>query len=175
MAVVFDSSWTLFLDRDGVINKRIIDDYVKSREEFELIEGVGASIAKANTIFGNVVVVTNQQGIGKGLMTERNLLDVHAYCDELLLESNAHIDAYFFAPGLASEDNLLRKPNGGMAEQAKDRFNGIDFSRSVMVGDSHSDMEFGKRLGMYTVFVSDTPHAFADRTVRSLYEWMKTI
>ena len=75
-----DSTWTLFLDRDGVINERLMDDYVKNTNEFTLLPGVAGAIAKANKLFGHVFVVTNQQGIGKGLMTERNLLDVHSYC-----------------------------------------------------------------------------------------------
>ena len=175
MNLAFDKSWTLFLDRDGVVNKRIIDDYVKTVEEFVLLDGVAESIAKANTIFGRVVVVTNQQGIGKGLMTERNLSDIHAYCTELLVKENAFIDAYYFAPGLASENNQLRKPNSGMALQAKKEFEEIDFSKSVMVGDSQSDIEFGKRLGMVTVFIGPAVNETADFTAQSLYEWIKSI
>src|SRR6218665_1193556 len=158
----FDQNWTLFLDRDGVVNKRLIADYVKTIEEFELLDGVSHAIAKANTIFGRVVVVTNQQGIGKGLMTERNLLDIHAYCTKLLVKENASIDAYYFAPNLASENSDLRKPNSGMAFQAKAEFNEIEFSKSVMVGDSQSDIEFGNRLGMYTVFIGNEENETAN-------------
>lgn len=171
----FDKSWTLFLDRDGVINKRLMGDYVKSVDEFELIDGVAESISKANSIFGRVVVVTNQQGIGKGLMTERNLYDIHTYCSKLLVKENAFVDAYYFAPGLASADNELRKPNSGMAFQARKEFGEIDFSKSVMVGDSQSDIDFGKRLGMVTVFIGQSENETADFTAQSLYEWIKSI
>jgi D-glycero-D-manno-heptose 1,7-bisphosphate phosphatase len=75
-----DASWTLFLDRDGVVNKRLMNDYVKSVGEFELLPDVDEAIRLAGSVFGTIVVVTNQQGIGKGLMTERNLSDIHAYC-----------------------------------------------------------------------------------------------
>ena len=91
-----NGSWTLFLDRDGVINERLIEDYVKNTNEFILLPGVAKAIAKANQVFGHVVVVTNQQGIGKGLMTERNLLDIHSYCSELLKAADAGIDRYYF-------------------------------------------------------------------------------
>jgi histidinol-phosphate phosphatase family protein len=168
-----DSSWTLFLDRDGVINVRLMDDYVKSIKEFVLLPGVDQAIARANQCFGKVVVVTNQQGIGKKMMTERNLIDIHHYCSELLQQANAHIDRYYFAPDLAHETNELRKPNTGMAMQAKEDFPEIDFSKSVMVGDSNSDIEFGKKLGMRTVFIrheSDKEHPTADVTVNSLLE-----
>lgn len=173
-----DKTWTLFLDRDGVINVRIPDDYVKNQEEFILLPGVAEAISRANKSFGRVVVVTNQQGIGKGIMTERNLFDVHRYCSELLLENEAFIDNYYFAPHLASENSILRKPNPGMGHQAQSDFPEIDFSRSIMVGDSHSDIEFGKNLGMHTVFVSHQAgeiHPSADMTVSSLNELIKSL
>jgi len=171
----YDKSWTLFLDRDGVINKRLIADYVKGPYEFELLEGVADAIAIANRIFGRVVVVTNQQGIGKKIMTERNLSDIHAYCDELLDEAKARIDHYYFAPELEAETNVLRKPNGGMALQAKADFPEIDFRKSVMVGDSNSDIEFGKRLGMKTVFIDEQPHENADFTFKSLKLFIESL
>lgn len=171
----FDRSWTLFLDRDGVINVRLMADYVKSSAEFELLPGVAQAIEKANSVFGKVVVVTNQQGIGKGIMTERNLSDIHAYCDTLLADSNGKIDAYYFAPALSTENSELRKPNTGMAQLAKQQFPQIEFNKSVLIGDSDSDIEFGKRLGMYTVFIGEELHASADETETSLYHWIKNI
>lgn len=173
-----DKSWTLFLDRDGVINVRILDDYVKNPKDFKLLDGVAAAIANANKLFGRVVVVTNQQGIGKGIMSERNLSEIHSYCSELLLENEAFIDNYYFAPNLASENSILRKPNPGMGHQAKADYPEIDFKRSIMVGDSTSDIEFGKNLGMHTVYVTHEPdfiHPTADLTVGSLYELLQKI
>ncbi|MEM9023343.1 MAG: phosphatase, partial [Bacteroidota bacterium] len=72
-----DWDWTLFLDRDGVINQRIIDDYVKTPDELVMIDGSLEAIRVFSIRFGLVLVVTNQQGIGKGLMTEENLVAVH--------------------------------------------------------------------------------------------------
>ena len=169
------NEWTLFLDRDGVINHRLIDDYVKTVDEFHLLNGVAPAIAQANQLFHKVVVVTNQQGIGKGLMTESNLLTIHRYCSELLLETNAHIDAYYFAPSLAHENGNDRKPKTGMALQAKTQFPSIDFSKSIMVGDSNSDIEFGRNAGMKTAFVATDKsiHPTADLTVHSLAEFIQ--
>lgn len=76
-----DHTWTLFLDRDGVINERLMGAYVRSIDEFKFLQEIPETIAQLSTIFGRVIVVTNQQGIGKGLMTERNLEEVHAYID----------------------------------------------------------------------------------------------
>lgn len=173
-----DHSWTLFLDRDGVINERIMDNYVKRRSEFVLLPGVAGAIAKANKLFSHVFVVTNQQGIGKGLMTERNLLDIHTYCSELLKVENAFIDKYFFAPNLASDNSDLRKPNSGMALSAKREFPTVDFQKSVMVGDSDSDIEFGKKLGMKTVFIRHngvSEHGTADLTCDSLESFINLL
>lgn len=171
------NEWTLFLDRDGVINHRLMDDYVKTIDEFHLLNGVATAIAHANKLFHKVVVVTNQQGIGKGLMSESNLLKIHHYCSELLLETNAHIDAYYFAPSLAHENGNDRKPKTGMAHQAKTQFPKIDFSKSIMVGDSNSDIAFGKNAGMKTVFVSHDKsiHPTADLTVHSLAEFIQQL
>lgn len=166
-----DRSWTLFLDRDGVINERIMDDYVKRTDEFVLLPGVARAVSKANKLFQHVFVVTNQQGIGKGLMTERNLSEIHGYCSELLETENGRIDRYYFAPNLASENSELRKPNSGMALLAKQEFPAVDFQKSIMVGDSDSDIEFGRKLGMKTVFISyknGFEHQTADLTCDSL-------
>lgn len=171
-----DASWTLFLDRDGVINKRLPGDYVKSIEEFELLPSVGEALQLASGVFGVIVVVTNQQGIGKGLMTERNLSEVHAYCSKLIAETGGRIDRYYFAPELANSGGTDRKPETGMALRAKEEFPQIDFERSVMIGDSGSDMEFGKRLGMKTVFVAHgQQYDGVDLTVDSLYEGIKQL
>ncbi|MES2555252.1 MAG: HAD-IIIA family hydrolase [Bacteroidota bacterium] len=172
-----DQSWTLFLDRDGVINKRLMGDYVKSVTEFELLDGVAEALRIAAQTFGRIVVVTNQQGIGKGIMTERNLSDIHAYCTELISETGGRIDRYYFAPELAGTGGRLRKPEPGMGLQAKQDFPEISFERSVMIGDSDSDIQFGKNLGMKTVFVSHNKenHESAELTVSSLYEGIKQL
>jgi D-glycero-D-manno-heptose 1,7-bisphosphate phosphatase len=111
-------------------------------------------------------------------MTERNLLDIHAYCSELLNAENASIDQYFFAPNLASDNSDLRKPNSGMALAAKQEFPSVDFQKSIMVGDSDSDIEFGKKLGMKTVFIGHndvTEHETADLTCDSLESFINLL
>ncbi len=173
-----DSSWTLFLDRDGVINVRILNEYVKKCNEFILLPKAAEAIAEANLLFGKTLVVTNQQGIAKNLMTESNLFEIHAYCSQLLMEKNASIDAYYFAPTRESEQDVLRKPKPGMGLLAKKDFPVIDFQKSIMIGDSHSDIGFGKNLGMKTVFIEtyDEVSNEADYSCKSLWEaieWIK--
>ena len=79
-----DKSWTLFLDRDGVINDRLINDYVKHLHELKIIEGVPKAIARFSNSFGRIVVVTNQQGIGKGSMTAEDLKIIHGFMADVI-------------------------------------------------------------------------------------------
>ncbi len=151
------SEWTLFLDRDGVINKKLDNDYVKHWVEFEFIEGVLDALKFLSTGFSKIVVVTNQQGIGKGLYRVEDLELIHA---NMLYEVNyfgGRIDKVYFSPYLQSANHPSRKPGIGMALAAKTDFPQIDFAKSIIVGDSLSDMEFGKNAGMYTVYISSAP------------------
>lgn len=145
--------WALFLDRDGVINRRIIDDYVKKPEEFEFLPGVLDAIAAFSKHFKRIFVVTNQQGIGKGLMSEEDLALIHANMLAEIENTGGQIDEIYYCPDLRGTGSKHRKPEIGMALQAQKDFPEVDFSRSIMVGDSISDMQFGKTAGMLTVFV----------------------
>ncbi|SRR5574343_50523 len=172
-----DASWTLFLDRDGVINERIMSGYVTSIEEFHFLPGVISAINQFTQVFQYIFVVTNQQGIAKGLMSERNLSEIHAYMQSQVEKVGGKIDKCYYAPGMASAKNELRKPKPGMAYLAQRQFSSIDFSKSIMIGDSDSDIVFGKNLGMKTVRVATVEpiHVKADFTVNSLEEFAKWI
>jgi len=143
----------LFLDRDGVINRRIEGGYVKTPAEFEFLEGVPQAIALLNKFFSPIIVVTNQQGIGKGLMSEAELEQVHHYMLKTLENQGAHIDRIYHCSALESAGDPCRKPSPGMALRAKKDFRQIRLRHSVMVGDSISDMIFGSRTGMLNVFI----------------------
>lgn len=172
-----DSTWTLFLDRDGVINQRIMGGYVTNVEEFHFLPNVREAIAGFSTIFHRIFVVTNQQGIGKGLMTERNLIDIHTYmCDQIHL-AKGKIDKCYFAPNLKGATEDVRKPSSAMAEMAKHEFPEIEFKRAIMVGDTDSDILFGKNLGMKTVRIKTEEPILveADLTVTSLMTFLKEV
>ena len=149
-----DSNWTLFLDRDGVINKRPPGDYIKKWEEFEFLPGVQDALNILSKKFTRIIVITNQQGIGKGLMTEEDLQKIHQKMKAYVTKNGGRIDAIYYCPDLAGAENNCRKPGTFMAEQAKRDFPEIDFLKSVMVGDTLSDMEFGRNTGMKTVFIN---------------------
>ena len=152
-----DKSWTLFLDRDGVINKKLENDYVKHWVEFEFIEGSIDALKYLAGIFGKIVVVTNQQGIGKRIYRIEDLELIHKNMLYEIAYHGGKIDKVYFSPHLHSENHPTRKPGIGMALNAKQDFPDIDFSKSIIVGDSMSDMEFGRNAGMKTIFISDTP------------------
>lgn len=154
--VKIDKRWTLFLDRDGVINLHYPNDYVKKWEEFYFLEGVQDALKKFSEIFRRIIVVTNQQGVGKGLMAKEDLEFIHSEMLREVRKYGGRIHAIYSATDLIENDTKnLRKPNTGMAKQAKKDFAEIDFSKSIMVGDSVSDMQFGRNAGMLTVFVGD--------------------
>ncbi len=170
-----DKSWTLFLDRDGVINTHIKGGYVTSLDNFEFIDGVLSSIPMLNKAFGRIVIVTNQQCIGKGIITEQELNEIHTHMTQEIKKNNGTIDAVYFAPQLVSENSDMRKPNTGMADKAKTQFLEIDFSKSIMVGDSLSDMEFGRRKGMKLVYINPGLNGDTDRSFPTLEDFTKSI
>jgi histidinol-phosphate phosphatase family protein len=179
--IKIDFSWTLFLDRDGVINKKIVDDYVIDWDQFEFLPGVHEAFKTFAQIFGKIIVVTNQQGIGKGLMTESKLKTIHSNMIAEINKQGGRIDAIYFAPSVKEANHIDRKPNVGMALKAKKDFPEIDFKRSIIAGDSKSDMEFGHRLGMIkafinsdATFVKNNP-ALIDITAISLFEFSKLL
>jgi len=149
-----DKDWTLFLDRDGVINYKIENDYVKNWLQFKFLPDALKAIKGLSKIFGKIIIVTNQRGIGRGLMTEKDLLEVHRNMLKNISGAGGRIDKIYYCPYDIDDNSRSRKPNIGMALQAKKDFPEIVFSKSIMVGDSLSDMEFGKKSGMLTIFIS---------------------
>lgn len=172
-----DTNWTLFLDRDGVINRKLDNDYVKHWIEFEFLDGVHGALKTLRDKFNTIVIVTNQQCIGKGIIRVEDLEIIHK---NMLYEINymgGRIDKVYFSPYLASDNHPTRKPSIGMALQAQKEFDAIDFSKSIIVGDSMSDMEFGRTAGMKTVYISDTPRQDPkiDFHVKSLLEFTQQL
>lgn len=148
---------TVFLDRDGVLNEKMPEGrYVRSWSEFQLLPGVPEAIAKLNRAGALAIVVSNQRGIALGLYTAADVEAIHNQLQTTLAAHGAHIDGFFFCPHDKSEC-ACRKPLPGLFEQAKARFPRIDAETSAMIGDSLSDIEFGRRLGMTTAFIEGDP------------------
>ncbi|MET0299079.1 MAG: HAD-IIIA family hydrolase [Flavitalea sp.] len=150
-----DKSWTLFLDRDGVINIEKYEDYIYNYDEFVFYEGAKDALRIFTEKFARLIVATNQRGVGRGLMTEDALEEIH---QKMMLDvsiAGGKIEKCYYC---TSTDNAAgcRKPNPEMAFEAKADFPDIDFSKSVMIGNNLSDMNFGRNAGMHTVFLTTT-------------------
>ena len=142
---VIDRSWTLFIDRDGVINQEKKDDYIHTWEEFTFYEGVKEAMKKFNNTFGYIILVTNQRGIAKGVTKLENLDIIHRNMLQEIEEGGGRIDKIYFCPEMESEN---RKPNPGMGHLAMKDFPQIDITKTVMIGNTLSDMKFGRNLGV---------------------------
>jgi len=151
--LTINDNWAVFIDRDGVINRRIIGDYVKRIEDFHFLDGSIDTIVEFKNHFKYIFIVTNQQGVGKGEMSEDDLHKIHNYMLEAISQAGGRVDAVYFCPALKNSGDKCRKPEIGMALQAQKNFPGVDFSKSIMIGDSNSDMAFGKNAGMKTIFI----------------------
>jgi D-glycero-D-manno-heptose 1,7-bisphosphate phosphatase len=158
---------TLFLDRDGVLNRRLPDDYVKHWGEWEWLPGVLKALADLAGLFPRIVIVTNQRGIARGLMNEDALADIHARMLADVAQAGGRIDAIYYCPHDKDAGCDCRKPGIGMYRKAKDAFPEIDPQRSILVGDSGSDIEMAKGAGMWAVYVGEG-NALADRCVADL-------
>ncbi|HEY4155966.1 MAG TPA: HAD family hydrolase, partial [Puia sp.] len=173
-------SWTIFLDRDGVINYENPGNYVRNREEFRFYPDTPENIAFFNSRFQRVILATNQRGIGKGLMSIADLEDIHRHMQEQIGQKGGRIDRIYYCLDMESE-SPCRKPNPGMARQAVQDFPEINLTRSVMVGNNISDMGFGRNAGMFTVFLSTTnpgmifPHEWVDLHYADLSEFARAL
>ncbi len=150
-----DHTWTLFLDRDGVINHEKHKDYIHTWDEFKFYDGVTDAIKIFAEIFHRIVIVTNQKGVGKGLTKPEDRALIHKNMQAEIHRTGGRLDAIYFCPDL-EENSPNRKPNPGMGLQVIQQFPEIVTSKSIMVGNTTSDMEFGRNLGCYTVFLPTT-------------------
>ncbi|HEV8284120.1 MAG TPA: HAD-IIIA family hydrolase [Chitinophagaceae bacterium] len=175
-----NTNWTLFLDRDGVINYEKENSYILNWNEFEFYPDVTEAISLLAKKFNTIVVISNQRGVGRGLMTEEDLLDIQQRMKSKIEKEGGRIDKIYYCT--ASEDtHFYRKPNPGMALQAAKDFPFIDFSKSVMIGNKLSDMQFGRNAGTYTVYLKTThpnqplPHPDIDLAYHTLLDFAKAL
>ncbi len=161
----------LFLDRDGVINRKIENAYVRNMEELDFLDGAVEAIRSLNQYFYPVVIVTNQQGIGKRIMTVWDLEILHLKMIGHLESCGAQIHQDYFCPHLASANCYCRKPKTGMLHQAIIDFPFIRKERSWMVGDSDSDIEAALGFGIKAVRLAETEDPRAHFSFRSLQEF----
>jgi histidinol-phosphate phosphatase family protein len=136
----------LFLDRDGCINVDRV--YINDPKLMSLLPGAASAIAQARQAGYAIVVVTNQSGVGRGIIKKEALPKIHARLDALLLEESpeAKIDRYQICPHSPEEDCDCRKPSPKLVLNAAIALN-LDISRSAFIGDKISDVETGENAG----------------------------
>jgi len=149
---------TLFLDRDGVINKQRKGDYVKSWKEFFFIDGTLEALALLAPLFKYILIITNQRGVGRGLMSEQDLIDIHKQMATIIHAHKGRIDKIYYCTSTDNND-INRKPNIGMAFQAKEDFPDITFKQSLFAGDSLSDMQFANNAGIPAILIGNKYNA----------------
>jgi D-glycero-D-manno-heptose 1,7-bisphosphate phosphatase len=175
-----DKTWTLFLDRDGVINYEKEDDYIRNWSEFRFYEGALEAMSIFSDRFDRIFVVTNQKGVAKGWMTNEDLKDIHLNMMGRIEAFGGHIDKIYCSTDL-DDSSPNRKPNTGLGLQAKKDFPEIEFARSIMIGNTEKDMQFGKSLGMFTIFIPSTkpqpllPHPLIDAVFENLLSVAKAL
>ena len=159
---------TVFLDRDGTLN--VDTGYVKSPDDFTVLPGVGAALARLKQAGARLVVVTNQSGLGRGYFSSRDLEAIHSKLRLVLAEDGVTLDGLYFCPHHPDDHCNCRKPARGMIDRAHAELK-VDLSRAYVIGDSIRDVELAKQVGARSLLVMTGPssaEALADLTVRDL-------
>jgi D-glycero-D-manno-heptose 1,7-bisphosphate phosphatase len=147
----------VFLDRDGVINrKRPEGEYVDCWNRFDILSGVESAIATLNHSGRRVIVVSNQRGVALGLYTCAEVDKLHCRLQEHLASYGAEIDAIYYCPHDENQCEC-RKPKPGLFYRAFHDFPDASALNSVMIGDSISDIEVARKLGIRAIFVQGDP------------------
>jgi len=143
----------LFLDRDGIINTRIVGGYVSKPADFEFIDDILPVMSLAKARGYQLVMISNQQGVGKGLMTSEQLVAVHDYMQNSLRDRiGFSLDALYYCTDLDTTQSFRRKPQPGMLLEAiEDLF--LDPRQCWFIGDSITDSQAGRAAAIQTILV----------------------
>lgn len=137
----------ILMDRDGVINKKMPPhEYVLRWEEFEFLPGAIEGVKLLKEAGFTLVLITNQQGIGKELMTDGDLIHIHNKMLSALVRKGAKIDYIYYCPHLQEENCACRKPKPGLVEKAA-REIGFEPKKTVLIGDDETDRLLAKNVG----------------------------
>lgn len=164
---LFPEDTTLFLDRDGVLNKHLVGDYVRNWQMWEWLPGAREALAELSKRYRHIFLVSNQQGVGKGLMSQADLDDIHARMLRDIEAAGGRIDRIYTCTDLQDSGSNDRKPAIGLALRAQHDFPDVDFTRSMMVGDSLTDLQFARNAQMRAVYLTKnnpTPDEVRDYT-----------
>ncbi len=170
----------VFLDRDGVTNRKLPEgQFVRSWRDFEFLPGAESAIAALNRSGRHIIVISNQRGIALGLYTRADVETLHMKLQERMAEHDAHIDAFYYCPHDRNQCDC-RKPKTGLFEQVFRDFPEASAQNSIVIGDSLSDIQAARTLGLLAIFIQGDPKtqkpgaekaaALADAVANSLIE-----
>ena len=145
------AGYTIFLDRDGTLNPD--PGYIRSPDQFELFPGAAQALAKLRQAGARLILVTNQSGVARGMLSLSDLEAIHAKLGRLLGEAGASLDAVYLCPHHPDDACDCRKPNTGLIDRAV-RERHVDLSRSYVIGDHARDMELAKRVKSRSILVT---------------------
>jgi histidinol-phosphate phosphatase family protein len=163
---------TVFLDRDGVINRNLKNDYVKSWEEFEFLPNALEAIQHLTEAGYQLIVVTNQACINKGIISSKTLEEIHQRMVTEIEAVGGRIHAIYHCPHRDDERCDCRKPKPGMLIQAAYE-HGIDLSWAYLIGDSMRDIAAGQQVGCRTLLVLTGPAPRGFRKVEHTSQQIK--
>lgn len=142
---------TVFLDRDGTLNVKAPEgEYIGSAGALALLPGAASAVATLNRHAIRTVLISNQRGVARGMMTEQDVVATNTRLEELLATEGAHLDAIYFCPHETGECGC-RKPQPGLILQAVGDHPDIDLSNAALIGDADSDVALGESLGLITI------------------------
>jgi len=170
----------VFLDRDGVTNRKLPEgQFVRSWRDFEFLPGAESAIAALNRSGRHIIIISNQRGIALGLYTRADVETLHMKLQERMAEHDAHIDAFYYCPHDRNQCDC-RKPKTGLFEQVFRDFPEASAQNSIVIGDSISDIQAARTLGLLAIFIQGDPKtqkpgaekaaALADAVANSLIE-----
>jgi D-glycero-D-manno-heptose 1,7-bisphosphate phosphatase len=147
----------VFLDRDGVINRKAPEGrYIAHWSDFQWLPGAATAIAALNRAGLRVIVVSNQRGVALGQYTPADVDALHAAVQHHLQSYGAYIDAFYFCPHDKDQCDC-RKPRPGLFLRAFRDYPEVSAAKSLLIGDSLSDIEAARNLGMRSIFISGDP------------------
>ena len=162
MTVAFPQIRYVFLDRDGVIIRKLPEgEYLSDRDEMQLLPGAESAVASLNRAGRRVIVVSNQRGIALGRVTREGVEAIHARLQDRLALSHGHIDAFYYCPHDKGECDC-RKPGTGLLLQAFRDFPEASKETSLLIGDSLSDIEAARNFGIPSIFIEGDPSTQKD-------------
>jgi len=157
---------TIFLDRDGVVNKEI--NYLHQIEDFEFISGVFEACLYFTNLNYQIIIITNQSGISRGFYSENEYQIVKNWMLDQFRKNNINILDVFHCPHIPDANCNCRKPKPGMLLDAKYKYN-INMQKSWMIGDKEADIIAGNNSGISNTILVKSGHKINENNSNAKY------